>query len=136
MKAPTILIVHHDPMALDLYAGTYSTCLTPAPQVLTATNNADAVRICGKQTVDLLITNITRSAATFGPEQGDGLILLEKIKIQFPSLPVFMATGSVSSEQYQRALELGVDQWFALPEGMPDLIAAVASHFGLQINRS
>ena len=136
MKPPAILIVHHDPVALDLYAGTYSTCLSPVPKLLTANNNADALRICSEQTVDLLITNISRSGATSGPEDGDGLILLEKIKKQFPSLPVFMATGSVSGEQYQRALELGADRWFALPEGMADLLAAVASRFGLQNTRS
>ena len=60
---------------------------------------------------------------------------LEKIKKQFPSLPVFMATGSVSGEQYHRALELGADQWFALPEDMSNLMVAVASRLDLQITK-
>jgi CheY-like chemotaxis protein len=135
MKRPVILIVHHDQIALDLYEGTYATYLSPVPQLLTATNNTDALKICAEQAVDLIITNISRARTNSLSEAGDGLTLLEKVKGQFPSVPVFVATGSVSGEQYHRALELGADQWFALPEGMSDLLTAVASRLQLQVSR-
>ena len=101
----TVLVVDDDERILSLLQET----LTAAGyRALTAAGGPEAMRLRTAEAVDAVITDIKMP-------DWDGLTLLERIKAQWPELPVIMVTAYADEEIRDRAQVGGADGFLAKP---------------------
>lgn len=79
---------------------------------MTAASGYAALALLNKNTFDLVILDMNFSIDTTGK---DGLLLLEKIKTQYPALPVILITGWGTIELAVQGMKLGANDFINKP---------------------
>ncbi|WAJ70819.1 transporter substrate-binding domain-containing protein [Catenovulum adriaticum] len=89
--------------------------------VLEAENGLQATEICQQQALDLIIMDIRMPVM-------DGYQAAEKIKTQFPNLPIVALTASVMQDEYDQAKQKWFDDYLRKPILRTDLFATLSKH--------
>lgn len=92
-------------------------------EVITAADRAGAREALSRGRVDALCLDINLP-------DGDGLKLLEEIRVTAPDLPTIVISGAATAENRSRAAQLGVREFLRKPFLLGDLKAALAKFFG------
>jgi len=87
--------------------------------VFWATNGVEAVRICDEeQSIDLVLMDLQM------PEM-NGYEAIQILKKKYPKLPIIAQTAFAMSEDREKALDSGCDDYLAKPIKSKDLLSAV-----------
>ena len=120
----TVLIVDDE---IDLLQGLERTVIMELDcRVLTADNASDALKIIGRQPVDVVLTDIRM------PDM-DGLALLQAIKDHDPSITVILMTAYGTIENAVEAIKIGAYDFIQKPFDEDRLIHLLKK--GLELNR-
>ena len=77
-------------------------------EVVTAIDTTTARQALSRISIDILCLDVDMP-------DGDGLDLLQEIRLAAPDLPAIMMSGNVSSERQVRAAQLGVESFLEKP---------------------
>jgi len=83
-----------------------------------AMNGKEAVELASKNCYDLILMDLKMPIM-------DGFLSTQKIKQQFPDLPIIAHTAYVRSEDKERALESGCDDFIGKPFNKDDLLKII-----------
>jgi len=109
-----VLVVDDDPgirESLELALGEHC-------DVLTASSVADALRVLGRQAVDLTVLD-------YCLPDGPGSEVLRVIKSRWPSLPIIVITGYGSETLCAQLFRLGVRDYFSKPYELGALVVRI-----------
>lgn len=115
MKSASILLVDDDDSmrrVLEYHIESEGFTSHSAPGAL------EALGVLARQPVDLLITDVRM-------EGMDGLALLEKVRAEFPDLPVIVLTAHGTIEMAVEAMKKGAADYLTKPVGRDELLIAV-----------
>lgn len=101
----TVLVIDDDSMVRDSFVAYLDDC---DYQMLSACNAVQALEILSDQTPDAVICDL-KMPGMYGIE------LLERIKANYPYLPVIVVSGAGVMEDVVRALRLGADDFLVKP---------------------
>ena len=107
---PTILVVDDEEMIRTAFTRAFSNF-----NVMVAADGAEALELAAGNRPDLVITDLRMSGM-------DGYQLLEKLRSDYPDLPVLGISGYVDDERAQR---LGFDDFLDKPIRIADMLKAV-----------
>lgn len=94
-------------------------------KILEAENGAEAIEICQNHTIDLVIMDIRMPVM-------DGLEAVERLKKQYPTLPVIALTASAMIEDCQRIDEFGFDAYLRKPVLRSELFGTLCQYLDYQ----
>jgi len=83
-----------------------------------AMNGKEAVELASKNCYDLILMDLKMPIM-------DGFLATQKIKQQFPDLPIIAQTAYIKSEDKERALESGCDDFIGKPFNKADLLKII-----------
>lgn len=115
MNKPTILIVDDELLIRDLL---YDFFTNQGWEITTAENGAKALEILENRSVDLLLTDLKMPGL-------DGMELTNRVKEEYPSLPVVIMTGFPSIDSAVQALRYKVEDYIIKPFNINQLFKTV-----------
>lgn len=104
----TVLLIDDEPNVLETLSESIHWQQLGVSTVLTATGSLPALKIMQQQDVHLLITDINM------PHM-DGLVLLEKVTLQYPDTHCILLTAYNEFSYAQKAIRLGVENYLLKP---------------------
>ncbi len=90
-------------------------------EVVTAIGAVSARQTLSRISVDILCLDVDMP-------DGDGLDLLEEVRLTAPDIPAIMMSGNATRERRSRAAQLGVVEFLAKPFGFRKLKELVAQY--------
>lgn len=115
MNKPTILIVDDELLIRDLL---YDFFTNQGWEITTAENGVKALEILEHRSVDLLLTDLKMPGL-------DGMELTNRVKEEYPSLPVVIMTGFPSIDTAIQALRHKVEDYIIKPFNINQLFKTV-----------
>lgn len=115
MNKPTILIVDDELLIRDLL---YDFFTNQGWEITTAENGIKALEILENRTVDLMLTDLRMPGL-------DGMELTNRVKEEYPQLPVVIMTGFPSVDTAVQALRCKVEDYIIKPFNINQLYKTV-----------
>ncbi len=113
----TILVVDDEPGVRDLLQ---DALVGAGYQVQTATNGADGLDQLRRRSADLCVVDINMPTM-------NGFEFLEKLRVHDTKTPVLMLTARDSSDDVERGLRFGADDYVRKPFSVEELLLRVAA---------
>lgn len=124
MSQKTVLIVDDEDA---LRSGLVKAFKLKGFNVLDASNAADAYKIVTTTHVDMVISDICM------PEE-DGVSLLEKIRVDYPEIPVVIFITGFSDYTHDECVSKGAKTVFTKPFKIKELVQSVVESVGAPIS--
>ncbi len=113
---------------IDLLLGIAQILSQDGFEVVTAIDTTSARQVLSSISVDILCLDVDIP-------DGDGLDLLEEVRLTAPDLPAIVMSGNATPERRSRAAQLGVEEFLAKPFGFRKL-SVLVKHYGEAIEES